>query len=445
MKKKIAFYTLGCKVNTFESESIYNLFSNEFTRVDFKDDADVYIINTCSVTNTADSKSRKIIRNAINREHDKIVCVMGCYAQSDPDQLKGIDGIDIVIGNDKKSQAYDLVMQKLKEKNLERINKITDIFKVKEFEEQTATTFEHTRAFLKIQDGCNNYCSYCIIPFVRGHLRSRNKENTIEEVIKITNNGYKEIVLSGIHTGKYGTENKENNYYLKDLLKDLLEIEKLKRLRISSIEINEINDDIIELLKNNHKMAKHLHLPLQAGSDKILKDMNRKYLKKDFLNMINNIRKHIPDICITTDVIVGFPGETEELFNETLEFCREVGFYEIHVFPYSRRRNTVANDMKNQIPEHIKSERVHKLQELSNQMKNEYINKFINKEVEVILETKVDENTFVGHSSNYLKIYVKDLDNNLSQNDLITVKIKEQINDKIYADFDKKGFTNNTL
>ncbi len=423
---KVAFYTLGCKVNSYESDAIYNLLKDKgFIRVDYEEDADVYIINTCSVTNIADRKSRKIIRKKAKLEN-KIVCVMGCYSQTHIDEIKEIDGIDIIIGTKNRKQIVDLILKKMQEKNKTKIINIDDITHFNEFENLEVKEFEHTRAFMKIEDGCNNFCSYCIIPYARGRERSKKFIDCINEAKTICNQGYKEIVLTGIHSGAYYEDNKNFN----DLLIELLKIENLERLRISSLEINQIDDKFLEILKNNHKLANHLHLPLQSGSDKILKLMNRKYNLDFYEEKINKIRNVRPDIAITTDIIVGFPNESDLDFKQTIDFSNKINFYEIHVFPYSKRENTVAANMPNQVSDIIKTKRANDLLMESKKLKFEYENKFINKIIDVIFEVKYDK-YYVGHSSNYLKVYVeteKDLIGKMSKVQVLSIK-----DDKIYG------------
>lgn len=417
---KIAFYTLGCKVNTYESESIWDIFKeNGYTRVKSDEYADVYIINTCTVTNSGDSKSRKAIRKLIKRNPESIIAVMGCYSQMDPETVYEIDGVDIVIGTKHREQIFDLVEQVRRERV--RIKNVTDVSKYRVFDETHVTNFtENTRAFLKIQDGCNNFCSYCIIPFARGPVRSREKESILKEARDLVNNKYHEIVLTGIHTGGYGSDLED--YSLYELLVDLSNIERLDRIRISSIEINELSDDILKLIGSNDKFAKHLHIPLQSGSERVLKEMRRHYTKDEYRKMINNIRELVPNIAITTDIIVGYPSETDEEFNEMFEFIKEMAFSELHVFPYSRRSGTKAAKMKNQINGVIKTYRVNQLLILNEELANNYINK--QNKLSVIFETSDNEFTY-GHSDNY--IYVKTRKDETLHNKLINCSISNGV------------------
>ena len=335
---KVGFYTLGCKVNSYETEFLINEFKKKgYEIVDFNDHADIYIINTCSVTNTADQKSRKIIREACKNK-GAIVVVMGCYSQVKSDVIKEIEGVSIIIGNKDKNKVVEYVENYIKDKdefiNIQKIENAT-------FDDMFIEKFEnHTRAFVKIQDGCNNYCSYCIIPYTRGNVRSKEKNFVIDEVKALASNGYKEIVLTGIHTGHYGQDLKE--YDFSDLLLELEKIDGIERIRISSIEIVELSDKFLEVLKSSKKIVDHIHIPLQSGCDKILKLMNRRYDMKYYIDKINKIKKIRPNIAITTDVIVGFPNETDEDFKETVNNIKKIGFTELHVFPYSKREGTKA-------------------------------------------------------------------------------------------------------
>ena len=413
---KVSFYTLGCKVNLYETETIINKFKKKgYEIVDFNDKADIVVINTCTVTNTSDKKSRNIIRQAVKNNKGAIIVVMGCYSQVRSEDIKEIDGVNIIIGNTNKSRVVELVEEYIK--NRENKTLVENIMHT-DFEPMILDSFEtKTRAFVKIQDGCNNYCSYCIIPYTRGNIRSKPKEEVIEEIKCLVNNGYKEVVLTGIHTGHYGKE--RYDYDFSDLLNELCNIDGLLRLRISSIEITELDDKFLETLKNNKQIVDHIHIPLQSGCDKTLKEMNRKYDTAYFLNKINEIRKIRPDISITTDLIVGFPNETIDDFNDTYEFIKKVNFSKIHVFPYSRRKGTKADLMENQIPETIKKERVKKILELSKELELDYMNKHLNKELEILVE-KHEDGIIFGHTSNYIGIKAKGTEEDI--NKIIKVK-----------------------
>lgn len=409
----VGILSLGCKVNTYESEYIRNILEQRGYEIkDFTEKCDIYIINTCTVTNTSDTKSSKMLRRARKENPDAIIVAMGCFIESNKDNP--IPGIDIVIGNRDKDKVPDLIDEYLK--NKERIIRLykgrTDIF-----EDMYITSFPgRTRAFVKIQDGCDNFCSYCIIPFVRGKCRSKDKDKVIEEITALVNNGYKEVVLTGIHTGSYG---RDLDISFADLLNEIIKIEGLKRLRISSIEATELNEDILNILRNSDIIVDHLHIPLQAGSNEILKSMNRKYDLKYFEDKIAEIRSIRPDISITTDIIVGFPGETEELFKETLNTVRRINFSKVHVFPYSERKGTKSERLPNKIPTNIKKDYVKRLIELSKELEIEYASKFIGKELEILVEQTKDGFSY-GHTSNYLNVKVK---GNLPHNELIKVKI----------------------
>lgn len=396
-----AIATLGCKVNTYESNAMSELLKNKgYKEVDFNEVADIYIINTCTVTNTADNKSKKIIRQAINRNKDAIIIAVGCLVQNEKDIVNKIDGIDIVIGNKNKIKIVDYIE--------EYINNNRPIVEIKnptnEFENMKITNFNKTRAFIKIQDGCNNYCSYCIIPYARGNVCSKEPSLVLKEAKELVANGHQEIVLTGIHTGHYGSD--LDNYDLSSLLEELLKINDLKRIRISSIEITEITERLMNLIKNNPILVDHMHIPLQSGSNKILKLMNRKYDIDYFINKINELRLIRPNISITTDVIVGFPNETEEDFKETIDNVRKIKFSKIHVFPYSKREGTVAARMENQVSNEIKKERVSRLIEVSKELEIEYMNRFINHEVVFIPEVYKD-GYLIGHTGNYLSVKMK--------------------------------------
>ena len=416
---KFAIHTFGCKVNIYESEYIINLMQDEgYQLVDFNETADIYIINTCTVTNEADKKDRKLINSTRTNHKDSILIVMGCYSQLNPYDIDA----DIVLGNKHKSKITELIetYKQTKEKTVlvEDISKTT-------FEDMYINRFiTHTRAFVKIQDGCNAFCAYCTIPYARGGLRSKDFNTVIEEVTNLVNNGYKEIVLTGIHTGRYGIERNTN---LETLLKELVKIKDIFRIRLSSIEINEITDGIIDLIKNNPIMAKHLHIPLQAGSNTILKKMNRLYDLDFFLKRIEYIRKEIPDISITTDLIVGFPGETEELFQETIATLNKIKFTKIHTFPYSKRNGTKAATMKNHLDGTTKKCRVREVISLSDKYEQEFYNKNLNKEYDGIIETRKDNKKIVI-TSNYIPVEIK---SNLENNTKVNIKIESIENSKI--------------
>ena len=393
---KFNIVTFGCKVNQYESNMMKErMLSSNFFYVENISEANIIVVNTCSVTNVADKKCLKMIRR-IKREYpNSILVVAGCSSQNKQEIYENLD-IDILIGNKDKSKIDILLKEYIK--THKRYVKFYNNRKL-DFEDMLISDYNHIRAFIKIEDGCDNFCSYCIIPYVRGSVRSKNFETVIKEAKLLTQKGHKEIVLTGIHTGHY----MDNDYDLTDLINELSKIEDLLRIRISSIEITELNDKFLNMLSTNKKVCDHLHIPLQAGSDEILKKMNRKYDLKYYEEKIKKIRMIRPDISITTDIIVGFPYETDELFNETLEFSRKMNFSKIHVFPYSIRLGTSAANMPNQVDESIKKERVKKLMDLSKTMEKEYYNKFVGKELDILVE-ECDNNVSIGHSSNYLMI-----------------------------------------
>lgn len=402
----VAFHTLGCKVNFYETEAIWQLFKNHgYRQVDFDQEADVYVINTCTVTNTGDKKSRQVIRRAIRKNPNAIVAVTGCYAQTSPAKVMEIPGVDIVIGTQGREKLIDYI-EEVKISRLP-INAVDNIMKQKEFEELSVPSFaEKTRAFLKIQEGCNNFCTFCIIPWARGLSRSRKPNDVLEQARLLVENGYREIVLTGIHTGGYGED--LENYSLAKLLSELSEIKGLHRIRISSIEISQISDEMIEVFRNNPKMCRHLHIPLQSGDDTILQKMHRKYTTAQYKEKIEKIREALPHVAITTDVIVGFPGETEEMFQNTYRFIEEIGFAELHVFPYSKRNGTPAARFPDQVPEEMKKDRVDRLISLNQSLTLKYAKGFEGEVLEVIPEGYLNDDSsthqLVGYSDNYLRI-----------------------------------------
>lgn len=397
--KKFLIKSLGCKVNAYESEFVRNLLlDNNYEEV--SENADICIINTCTVTNTADNKSKQTINNIKKNNPNAIVVAMGCFCQFKNTEVENLIDAEIIVGNKDKSKILDYIEEY--EKTNQRIIKFYDMEKI-EFEDMEIKRFtHHKRAFIKIEDGCNNFCSYCIIPYVRGRVRSKDFNKVLIEVNDLALNAHKEIVLSGIHTGQYYSDNKR----LSDLINKISEVEAIKRIRLSSVEIVELDEKMMDILENNDKFVSHLHIPLQAGSDDVLKSMNRRYDIKWFKNKVEEIKKIRPDISLSTDVIVGFPGETDENFEDTLKTCEEVGFSKIHVFPYSDRTGTVASRMKNKIPGNIKKDRVKKLIELSNKLEKKYFDKFIGKEVEVLIEEE-KEGYFYGFTDNYIPVKLK--------------------------------------
>lgn len=416
----VAFHTLGCKVNHYETEAIWQLFKDaNYERVEFETNADVFVINTCTVTNTGDKKSRQIIRRAIRQNPDAVVCVTGCYAQTSSAEIMEIPGVDIVVGTQDRHKLLDYIQQFQDER--QPINGVGNIMKNRTYEELEVPYFtDRTRASLKIQEGCNNFCTFCIIPWARGLMRSRDPEKVVEQATQLVNSGYKEIVLTGIHTGGYGQDLK--NYNLAQLLRDLDTIEGLERIRISSIEASQLTDEVIDVIGNSNKMVRHLHIPLQSGSDDVLKRMRRKYTMAHFSERLTKLHQALPDLAVTSDVIVGFPGESEDEFQETYDFIVNHHFSELHVFPYSPRIGTPAARMDNQIDEETKNVRVHKLISLSNQLAKEYASKFEDEVLEVIPEEMGEEpHTLVGYADNYMKVRFEGDDSLIGQ--IVKVKI----------------------
>ncbi|MGQ9009327.1 tRNA (N(6)-L-threonylcarbamoyladenosine(37)-C(2))-methylthiotransferase MtaB [Bacillus stercoris] len=420
----VAFHTLGCKVNHYETEAIWQLFKEAgYERRDFEQTADVYVINTCTVTNTGDKKSRQVIRRAIRQNPDGVICVTGCYAQTSPAEIMAIPGVDIVVGTQDREKMLGYIDQYREER--QPINGVSNIMKARVYEELDVPAFtDRTRASLKIQEGCNNFCTFCIIPWARGLLRSRDPEEVIKQAQQLVNAGYKEIVLTGIHTGGYGEDMKDYNFA--KLLSELdSRVEGVKRIRISSIEASQITDEVIEVLDRSDKIVNHLHIPIQSGSNTVLKRMRRKYTMEFFADRLNKLKKALPGLAVTSDVIVGFPGETEEEFMETYNFIKEHKFSELHVFPYSKRTGTPAARMEDQVDENVKNERVHRLIALSDQLAKEYASQYENEVLEIIPEEAFketeDENMFVGYTDNYMKVVFKGTEDMIGK--IVKVKI----------------------
>ncbi|ASA23624.1 tRNA (N(6)-L-threonylcarbamoyladenosine(37)-C(2))-methylthiotransferase MtaB [Paenibacillus donghaensis] len=421
----VAFYTLGCKVNFYDTEAIWQLFKNEgYEQVDFEGSADVYLINTCTVTNTGDKKSRQMIRRAVRRNPEAIVAVTGCYAQTSPGEILDIPGVDLVIGN----QDRDQIMTHVKniQHSRQPVNAVRNIMKTREFEELDVPGFaDRTRAFMKIQDGCNNFCTFCIIPWSRGLSRSRDPKSIVAQARQLVEAGYKEFVLTGIHTGGYGDD--LENYRLSNLLWELDGVEGLERVRISSIEASQIDDKLLDVLNRSPKMCRHLHIPLQAGHNDVLKGMRRKYTTEEYMSKIIAIRQAMPNVGITTDVIVGFPGETDEMFQAGYEFMKAVNFSEMHVFPYSKRTGTPAARMENQVDEEVKNSRVQLLIDLSEDMQLSYARQFVGQTLSVIPERSAKDapgrEVQHGFTDNYLQVLFAGDDS--LQGELCEVKITE--------------------
>ncbi len=415
---KVAFYTLGCKVNAYETEAVMESFLQKgYEIVDFDQFSDVYIINSCMVTNSGEKKSKQVIRRPIQINKDAIVIVMGCLSQLKAEEMLEIEGVKIVIGTKNRDSLVDYLENYLTHKV--PLNLVSPLEKDESYDALSINDFHtHKRAFLKIQDGCNNFCTYCIIPYTRGRIRSKTKDVIIKEVEQLVAHGHIEVVLTGIHTGGYGEDLED--YSFSQLLIDLEAVEGLKRIRISSIEITEIDDEILEVIKNSKKIVHHLHVPLQGGTDRILKKMNRKYTTLEYFQMIEKIKTQIPDVALTTDFIVGFPGETDEDFLDSYEFIKSIGYQELHVFPFSKRKGTPADRMPDQVDGKVKRERVHQLLDLSEELLKEYVQKSLNKEKHVIAE-QIKDGYLVGHSRDYIAVKFKG-DKNLLGKEVI-VKI----------------------
>lgn len=419
--KTVAFHTLGCKVNTYESEAMLKLFANDgYKEVDFKEKADVYVINTCTVTNTGDSKSRQMIRKSHRNNPNAVICVVGCYSQVASEEIKTIEGVSIVLGTQFRNQVVELVHEYLQ--THEQIVRIADVMRSARFEDLDIDEFtKNTRAFLKIQDGCNNFCTYCIIPYARGKMRSRSKESVLSQAQSLVNHGFSEIVLTGIHTAGYGQDFDDYSFY--DLLLDLTtKVKGLKRLRISSIEMSQVSEEIMNLIADSSIIVDHLHIPIQSGNDNTLKRMNRHYTTQEFEQKYFELKKKLPSLSITTDVIVGFPGETDEDFESTYQWIKKLHFNQLHVFPYSKRKGTPAARMKDQVDESVKKQRVKALLDLSHTLMREYAQQQIGKTLEVLIEEK-DGDYMIGHASNYLKVRVKLAEDSVGH--IYSVNIKE--------------------
>ncbi len=397
---KFNIITLGCKVNSYESNFMKEaLVKNGFSFCNLNEKCDILILNTCTVTDTSDKKSLKEVRRLKRENPNAILVVCGCSVQNDKTKYDDL-GINILMGNINKSNIVSIIEKYLDDKTpVEYVAKTRDL----PFENMEVDVSDHTRAYIKIEDGCDNFCSYCVIPFVRGKKRSKDFSLVLKEVEHLANNGYKEIVLTGIDTGGYESNGKD----LTDLIHEMSKVKGIERIRQSSIEITQINDKFINELKNNKKICDHIHIPLQSGSDSILKLMNRKYDLKYFFDKIDMIRSVRPNISITTDVIVGFPGETEEMFLETMDTCKKINFSKIHAFPYSERKGTKASMMDGKVPESVKHERVKKLLELSDSLEKSYYDKFKEKKLDVLIE-EVSEFGSKGHTSNYLMVHTNE-------------------------------------
>ena len=431
---KVKFITLGCKTNLYESDAIAEMFKKAgHTIADKNETADVYVINTCTVTGTGAQKSRQHIRKAVKENKDAVIVVTGCYAQTESEKVKNIEGVDIVVGNNRKSEIVELSEKAVKGKKL----CITDnILKEKSFEELTVTNGQsRVRANIKIQDGCNNFCTYCIIPYARGPVRSRRLDNIVKEAKLLAKNGFFEVVLTGIHIGSYGRDF-GNSITLIDVLEELEKVDGLKRIRLGSIEPVHITAEFTERAKKLKKLCPQFHLSLQSGCDETLKRMNRHYTTSEFRDAVKLLRENIKDTSITTDIMVGFAGETDEEFEKSFEFAKEIGFMQMHVFKYSVREGTVAAGYKNQIDEAVKDIRSHRMLALSKEMKEEFYSRYIGSEFEVVVEDTSENGIFNATSANYMNVRLKS-DKDLSGK-CVLVKAKEIKDEHLVCDLIKE-------
>ena len=423
MNKKIAFITLGCKVNLYDTEAMAELFTEKgYEVVDFEEYADVYLINTCTVTNLGDKKSRQMIRRAKRINPNSVVVATGCYAQVASEEVAKIEGINIVIGTKNRSEIVETVEKYVAENGV--VNNVSDIMGEKEFEPlQISRLTNRTRAYIKIQEGCNRYCTYCIIPYARGPIRSRKPEEVIEEVKKLAENGFKEVVLTGIHVASYGLD--LGNITLADIIEKVHSVNGIERIRFSSMEPLAIDDDFVARMAKLPKVCDHYHLSLQSGCNRTLKRMNRKYNAEQYAEACERLRNAFPNVAITTDIIVGFPDETEEDFKESLAFAEKMKLDKIHTFPYSPKKGTPAAKMKNQISGDVKSQRSKEMIALSDKMNIDFLNNNIGKTVPVLFED-MENGFWQGHTTNYIKVLVKS-DENLN-NKIVDIKL-----DKIHG------------
>lgn len=398
----VAFMTLGCKVNQYETEAMTEIFIKAgYKIVRYEQVADIYVINTCTVTNFGDKKSRQAIRKAKKINPASIVIVVGCYSQIAPEEIEKIEGVNIILGTKDRNKIVDIVQNYKTEQGI--LNKVKDVMKNHKFEKLSLNNMENrTRAYLKIQDGCNQFCTYCIIPYARGPIRSRDAKDIISEVNNLVSKGFKEIVLTGIHVASYGQDLKDIN--LIKIISMINEIDGIERIRFSSIEPNIITDEFLDSLIKLKKVCNHIHLSLQSGCDDILKKMNRHYTTQKYYQSVLKLKQAIKDIAITTDIIVGFPGETEQNFYETCEFVKKIGFSKIHIFPYSAKKGTKAAAMPNQIDSITKSKRVKQLSEIEKDLRLDFLNSQKFKTVKVLFETEIEKNVFEGYTTNYMKV-----------------------------------------
>jgi len=422
--KTVAFYTLGCKVNQYETDAMAEIFRNKgYEVIDSEEKSDIYVINTCSVTNLGERKSRQFIRRSKKTNPQAVICVVGCYAQISPEEVINIEGVDLILGTKDKNRIVDLCEEAGRENK--KINAVENIMKTTKFEEMSSNSIqENTRAYIKIQEGCNQFCSYCIIPYARGPIRSRELKNIIKEAKVLVDKGFKEIVLTGIHVASYGKDLGDNR--LIDVIEEVHKIEGLHRIRLSSIEPTLITDEFMNRLTKLNKVCPHFHLSLQSGSDTVLERMNRKYNTGDYRERVQLIRKYMKDAAITTDIIVGFPSETEIEFSQTYDFVKEIKFAQVHVFKYSPREGTPAAKHKNQVHGTIKNDRSKKLTDLVEKQAKSFMEDFLNTSREILVETESRKPGYVeGYTDNYIRVLVegsKDLQNEIINVELIRIE-----------------------
>ncbi len=443
--RRAALHNLGCKVNAYETDAMQQMLEEAgYEIVPFSEEADVYIINTCSVTNMADRKSRQMIHRARKLNAKAAVVAAGCYVQTSTKQVMDDLAVDIVIGNNQKNQLVSLLEEFFAEEEYHKVVSCVDINDgVQDYEKlQVEKTAEHTRVFIKVQDGCNQFCSYCIIPFARGRVRSRGVEDVVNEVKHLAAAGYQEVVLTGIHLSSYGLQEDYNVVYRQSVVQEQLlalieavaEVEGIKRIRLGSLEPQVITEDFAKRLSAVDKLCPHFHLSMQSGCDATLQRMNRKYNSAEYKQGCDILRKYFDNPAITTDVIVGFPGETEEEFATTKEFIRQIGFYEMHIFKYSKRKGTKAATMPNQVPEEIKTRRSDELLALEKEMSRDYRQSYVGREVEALLETPITvdgKNYYTGYTKEYIRV-AKKTNQNMS-NVIISGQIMDEIMDKTYT------------
>lgn len=426
--KKVAFYTLGCKVNQYETEAMLELFEKDgYEQVNSEEYADVYVINTCTVTHMSDRKSRQYIRRVKKKNPDAIIAVVGCYSQVSPEEILDIEEVNLVMGTNDRRKIVEEIRKIDASK---KVSTVDDIMKVKAFEEiEISQTNGKTRAFMKIQDGCDRFCTYCIIPYARGRVRSRDIDSIVDEVKKLAKNGYKEVVLTGIHVASYGKDLKDKNIKLLDVIKQINEIDAIERIRLSSVEPILFTDEFVNEVLKMEKVCPHYHLSLQSGCDETLKRMNRRYTTLEYKTIVDRLRDKMPNVAITTDVIVGFPGETNEEFKQTYEFLKDIELSQMHIFKYSPRKGTPAATMENQIDPQMKHFRSEQLLNLSKENFNKFATKFIGSELYVLFEQNIEGNKFEGLTSNYIRVVVES-DKNI-QGQILKVKINDVKNEYV--------------